>query len=172
MRRIVVKAGVLVKLMLKQNYYKAGVWDGAATAFADRGRPRLGRWRFSTSRRSRFEQLEKYIDLHGDRDLDELLEEIREKLDPAIRKHQDINRYVERLKSAGHDEAKFHAALQLIKNDKAIDKDDVLQIARTYGVIRISGKSKPSYIESLDKHFCWRLYNRDADEMAKRATPW
>jgi hypothetical protein len=119
-----------------------------------------------------FAKLEEFFDHHGDRDLDELLVEIRAKLDPVSKKQDIIARHLDRLKSAGFDESKFHAVLQAIKNDKTFDKDDVLQIAKAYGVIRISGKSKASYIESIDKHFYWRLYNRDADEMAKRATPW
>jgi ribosomal protein L12E/L44/L45/RPP1/RPP2 len=126
----------------------------------------------ATAAETDFEKLEEFIDGHGDRDLDELLGEVRAKLDPAQKKQGAIAQHLDRLKSAGFDEAKFHAALQAIKNDKALDKDDVLQIAKAYGVIRISGKSKPSYIESIDKYFYWRLYNRDADEMAKRATPW
>lgn len=119
-----------------------------------------------------FGKLEEYIERNGDRDLDELLSEMHGKLDPAQSKQEVIAQHLDRLKSAGLDEAKFRSALQAIKSEKTFGKDDVFQIAKAYGVIRISGKSKASYIESIDKHFYWRLYNRDADEMAKRATPW
>ncbi len=94
-----------------------------------------------------FERLEKYIDLHGNRDLDDLLSEISAKLDPALYKKQAVSRYVDKLKSAGFDESKFKAALQSIKEDKTMDKNDTLQIAKFFGVIRISGRSKPSYLE-------------------------
>ncbi|MFY9642872.1 MAG: hypothetical protein WCD20_20405 [Rhodomicrobium sp.] len=126
----------------------------------------------ATAAETDFAKLEEFIELNGDRDLDELLAEVRAKLDPAQKKQEAIAQYLDKLQSSGFDEAKFHGALQAIKNDKTFDKDDVLLIAKAYGVIRISGKSKSSYIESIDKHFFWRLYNRDADEMAKRATPW
>ena len=117
-------------------------------------------------------RLAEYIEQQGDRDLDEVLAEIREKLDPSAGKRKICSRHVENLKSAGLDESRFHAALKNLRDDKVLDKNDILQILKDYGVIRIGGKSRDSFLESLDKHFYWLLYNRDADAMAKRATPW
>jgi hypothetical protein len=113
-----------------------------------------------------------YIDAQGDRDIDHLMAEIKLKLDPAAHKHLLCAKHLKALRSAKFIEADFKAALEALRSDKAAEKGDVHQIAKDYGVIRINGKSRETYLESLDKYFYWALYNRDADEMAKRATPW
>ncbi len=116
--------------------------------------------------------LTEYIEQQGLRELDEVLAEISEKLDPSLALRAQISRHVENLKRAGLDEPQFRAALSALREDKSLDKHSILNILKDYGVIRIGGKSREAYIESLDKHFYWLLYNRDADAMAKRATPW
>lgn len=113
-----------------------------------------------------------YIHRQANRDLPDVLREIREKLDPKAAHRIAVAQHVSDLREAGLDEAKFRPALADLKTDKAMDKKDVLEIATEYGVIRITGKSRDSYIDSIEKHFYWALYNRDADAMAKRATPW
>ena len=119
--------------------------------------------------------LAEYIGQQGDRDVDHVLAEIKAKLDPAAKPavgSGQIAGHIEALKNAGLDEARFRSALGSLRADKALDKQDVLQVLQGFGVIRINGKSRDAYLESLDKHFYWLLYNRDADAMAERATPW
>jgi glycosyltransferase A (GT-A) superfamily protein (DUF2064 family) len=113
-----------------------------------------------------------FIDQQGDRDLDEVVAEIAEKLDPVARKQLVIARHVKRLKQSNLVEAAFQEALAVIRADKALDAADVLKIAKDFGVIRIGGKTRAAVIESIDKHFYWLVINRDADAMAQRATPW
>ena len=121
---------------------------------------------------SDFARLAAYVEKQGDRDLDDVLSEIREKLDPTASKRVAVAQHVGRLTQAGLDEPKFRSALSQLRTDLTLDKQDVLQVLKDYGVIRISGKSRDDLLESLDKYFYWLLYNRDADAMAKRATPW
>jgi hypothetical protein len=112
------------------------------------------------------------LEAHGDRKLDEILQEISARLDPAAQRQLVCAKHVKALRAAKFDEPTFRRALESLRGDKSADKADVLQIAKDYGVIRMSGKSRDGYLESIDKYFYWALYNRDADEMAKRATPW
>lgn len=118
------------------------------------------------------ELLAEYFEQQGDRDLDEVLAGLRSRLDPVAAKSASVALHSESLKDAGLDESRFRSAFAKLKGDKVLDNDDLLKVLRSYGVIRISGKSRNSYLESLEKHFYWLLYNRDADTMAKRATPW
>jgi hypothetical protein len=113
-----------------------------------------------------------YVGRDGSRNVDQLISEIRAKLDPSVSKAVRIAQHVASLKEAGLQEQSFHAAIDGLRMDKSMDKTDVLKVLQAFGVIRINGKSRESYIESLDKHFYWLLYNRDADAMAQRATPW
>lgn len=100
-------------------------------------------------------------------DLTSYLDDVRSKLQPAT-----PERYVEALRNAGFDEDKFKAVIADMRADRNLDKDGVHSVGEGYGVIRLSGRGKDSLIDSIEKHFYWLVYNRDADEMAKRATPW
>jgi hypothetical protein len=117
-------------------------------------------------------ELAQFIERQGDRDVDSILAEIRDKLDPSARIKLLVVHHVDQLKASGLDEPKFRSAFMRLRDEKLLDKQAVLDVLKQYGVIRVSGKSRDSYLESLDKHFYWLLYNRDADAMAKRATPW
>lgn len=121
---------------------------------------------------SDFQQLAAYIEQKGDKEIDALFDEIRVNLDPSSRKKLLLNQHLTALRAAELEPTTFKSALDALSRDSILDKNDVLQVAKAYGVIRIAGKSKASYVESIDKHFYWMLYNRDADAMAKRATPW
>jgi len=117
--------------------------------------------------------LAEYLEHQGARDADEVIAEIKEKLDPATAIRLAVAGHVERLKAAGFDETAFKSAFASLKADATLRKpDDLLQVLKGYGVIRISGRTQKSYLDSLEKHFYWLLYNRDADAMAGRATPW
>lgn len=106
---------------------------------------------------------------HDNRDLDELIAEIKRSIEAA---KPDSSFFVSRLQAAGDDEARFKSALAEVAAAATIKKPEALDIAQRYGVIRIDQRSRASIIESIEKHFYWALYQRDADAMAKRATPW
>lgn len=80
--------------------------------------------------------------------------------------------YADQLKAADFDESAFKAVLADLAQDASIKKAEAAEIARDYGVIRLETRSKAAIMESIEKHFYWMLYNREANEMAKRATPW
>lgn len=112
------------------------------------------------------------IDSQADVELDQFLLHVQRQLDPSAHKSVLRTLHVSALRNALLDEAKFKLAMNALRAEKALDKTDVLSVAKNYGVIRIAGKSRDGYLESIEKYFYWALYNRDADEMAKRATPW
>lgn len=116
--------------------------------------------------------LAEFIDARSGQTVEELVAEIRAKLDPAHGKRLLIAQHVASLKQAGASEQAFLVALEKLQTDKAVEKDDMLQVLKDYGVIRNSGNSRKAYVEALRKHFYWLQYNRDADALAKRATPW
>lgn len=106
------------------------------------------------------------------RPVEEVLADLERRLDPSSEKTKLIARHASALIEADLDERKFATALEAIRQDKKLDKADVAALAKGAGVIRIEAKSRASAVDSIEKHFYWRLYNRDADAMAKRATPW
>lgn len=114
------------------------------------------------------EKLRALLEQHSDRDLGDYLSEIEHKLDPVSRAAV----HIARLKEAELDERRFEVALERMRADDAISKDAAIAVAKGYGVIRLTTRSRSTVIESIDKHFHWMLYNRDADALAKRATPW
>ncbi len=115
-------------------------------------------------------KLVKLLAEQGDRDHDEYVAEVQATL--ASGGKPDLNAIAARLAAAGDSEAAFKTVLAEIESSTAIKKAEALDIAKSYGVVRINERSKASIIESIDKHFYWMLYQRDADAMAKRATPW
>lgn len=103
---------------------------------------------------------------------EEAVAKIAQALDPAQQRRVAVLRHVGALTSAGFDEGAFKGAFAQLSADKQVGKDEMLDVAKALGVIRIEGKSRKSYLESIEKYFYWALYNRDANEMARRATPW
>lgn len=116
--------------------------------------------------------LARLMALHRGEDFDSVLRDIELRLDPAANKQRLLAQHLETLQATKLDEAAFKVAFAALRQDKAITKDDILDLAKSYGVIRIGGRSREAALECIEKHFYWLLYNRDADAMAKRATPW
>jgi hypothetical protein len=112
------------------------------------------------------------VDDYADMEFDQFLGRVQHKLDPAALRVSIRSAYAKTLLDAKLDEAAFAIAMSKISSDPQLGKDDVLAIAKEYGVIRVVGKSKATYIDSIERYFHWMLYNQDANEMAKRATPW
>lgn len=94
--------------------------------------------------------------------------------------------YADRLRAAGisndlmrddqYDSAvwrpQVEAILAEIADDPSVDTAAVRAIAEELDVIRVSGRSKTSLIDNILSHYIWLLYQRDANAMARRATPW
>lgn len=85
---------------------------------------------------------------------------------PAWQKHASA------LRAAGLDEAKFQQAFLGVSGDKSLKKSDVAAIAKDYG-LRVEAKASTArLLEQVKGAFYEKLYERDANTMAKRATPW
>lgn len=77
-----------------------------------------------------------------------------------------------RLNAAGLNEAEFLRALEQLGNDKSVKKADLVQIAQGYVGYADKKASAPKLIDAIKTRFYGKIYDRDADAMAKRATPW
>ena len=76
------------------------------------------------------------------------------------------------LQSAGLNEAEFLKILDELATDKSIKKADLLKIAHGYVGYADKKASADKLVSAIKTRFYGKIYDRDADEMAKRATPW
>ena len=75
-----------------------------------------------------------------------------------------------RLKDAGLDQGKLLNELAAMRADKAIRKKHLIAIADRYGAD--SSGSVAKIYKSIEQRQNMLIYNRDADAMARKATPW
>jgi hypothetical protein len=80
-------------------------------------------------------------------------------------------RYIARLKAAGLDESAFGSIFQAIVSDRTLQSKDLVTIVQEYSGRRPRGTSKVLLHEGLKRAFNTKLYDRDAQELANRATP-
>ena len=76
------------------------------------------------------------------------------------------------LRQAELSEPSFVRALDGIANDKSLKKNDLVKIVEGYVGYADKKASNSKLIDALRVRFFGKMYDRDADEMAKRATPW
>ena len=76
------------------------------------------------------------------------------------------------LQSAGLNESEFLIIVEELSTDKTIKKADLLKIAQAYVGYADKKASADKLISAIKTRFYGKIYDRDADEMAKRATPW
>lgn len=79
--------------------------------------------------------------------------------------------YVRRLKSAGLTEHKFVAVFASLEADKRIKKPELIKIAEGYTGSADHRANAKKLLKHIKTHFYAKLYERDANELAKRATP-
>lgn len=81
-------------------------------------------------------------------------------------------KHAKALIAAELDERLFKHAFAAMENDRTIKKADIVSLAKDLG-IRLDAKASGSKaLEKIKGWFYERLYERDANAMAKRATPW
>ena len=80
-------------------------------------------------------------------------------------------RYSARLAEIGLEEAAFASLLDEIANDPSLKKADMQAILRAYTGRHDKRSSLAQLKEDLKRAFYTKLYDRDAQEMANRATP-
>lgn len=119
-------------------------------------------------------RLAELLEGHETKELEAYLAELARHVDAVVAKPADKTAldYASRFEQAGLDEARFKSLVRSMRDDPKVSKEVALAVAKSVGVIRLNTKSRASAIESIEKHLYWLLYNRDADSMAKRATPW
>jgi glycerol-3-phosphate O-acyltransferase len=79
---------------------------------------------------------------------------------------------LDELREAGLAEQAFLRALDDLRNDHAIKKPDLLKIAESYVGYVEKKLSTDRLLDAIKTRFYGKLYDYDANEMAKRATPW
>lgn len=121
------------------------------------------------------------LDGEEEEELEDFLSQLEERLTAALKKTSaksqvtNINRdvvdhYVVRLLDAAMDEQKFSSIATELKNDPQVRKPELAEIAKGYTarpVNTVSGLHK-----AIQTRFYERIYDRDATDMARRATPW
>ena len=104
----------------------------------------------------------------------QLASEITETIEQCLQ-HSTAPRRVVHLRSlitAGLIEDKFVQAFVQLECDKSLKRADLLWIATEFKARAPSSASGPKILQAIKGAFYERLYDRDADTMAKRATPW
>jgi hypothetical protein len=69
-------------------------------------------------------------------------------------------------------EPAFLKALDELRCDKSVNKGDMHKIAEAYVGFSNKGASREKLLDAIKSRFYGKIYDRDANEMAKRATPW
>ena len=122
----------------------------------------------------------KLLDGAEELELDVFLSLLEERMAAALKKtgarsKANINRevvdlYVARLQQAAMDEKSFSALAAELKNDPKVRKAELSEIAKGYNAPlanTVAGLHK-----AIQTRFYERIYDRDATDMARRATPW
>jgi hypothetical protein len=116
-----------------------------------------------------FAKLSETLRVQDGRDLATCLKAIEDKIEGASLPQAAM--YLRRLDEIGFDENAFIALLARLEKDRTLGKSDLITIVERYtGSADRRGTIK-KLIKQLRAHFYAKLYERDANELAKRATP-
>ena len=108
-------------------------------------------------------------DLGAGNDAD-LVDQVEATVERLTRAAWETN--LQKLHEAGLSEPDFLRALDEIRNDKSLKKNDIMKIAEAYVGYVEKKASSEKLIDAIKTRFFGKIYDRDANEMAKRATPW
>ena len=81
-----------------------------------------------------------------------------------------VSFYCDELEKSYDDEAKFISILNELNSDSRIRKIELSKIAERFG--DSSAKTVSKMLQSIKTHYYEKIYDRDANAMARRATPW
>jgi hypothetical protein len=107
---------------------------------------------------------------HDEDHVDAVVEHVAEKV--ASLTLPTWQRRLDEIKAAGISEAKFLSAFDALMLDKSLKKNDIVKIAEAYVGFVDKKHSVDRVLDSIKTRFYGKLYDHDANEMAKRATPW
>ncbi|MCF6199779.1 MAG: hypothetical protein L3J67_10380 [Hyphomicrobiaceae bacterium] len=123
--------------------------------------------------------LESVDDMPLDDFFDELKAEIekisssgkeRAKSAPVKLDEQAISYYTTELEKSQDDEAQFLVILAQMDADSRVRKVELAKISERFG--DSSAKTVTKMLQSIKTRFYEKVYDRDANAMARRATPW
>lgn len=107
---------------------------------------------------------------HDTRSIDDIAKSLERSAQESIK--PVYQQYLEELLAAEYDEKLFLEVFGRLSKDKAVKKSDVLKIALSYGRHRSLTGSVDKLLQDVRTSFYERVYERDAQLMAKRATPY
>jgi len=120
-----------------------------------------------------FDAIDRLLEPCDDEDVSETLDRIARDL-TADPEPVDITiaRHAQKLRDAGYDATAFGAAFAALKSDKAMTKPAVFKVLKMYAGPHVRATTKKAALDQIERHFTSLIYDRHADEQAKRATPW
>ncbi|MEO1693972.1 MAG: hypothetical protein AAFR55_01900 [Pseudomonadota bacterium] len=80
-----------------------------------------------------------------------------------------VDAYVDELRSAGLDGERFDRVFQSLKTDRAMKKDDVLDVMRGYVGEHVRAKSKTDALKQIERRFTLLRYDANAERQAASA---
>lgn len=126
-----------------------------------------------------FAELRLLFEGHEDESVDDFVRSLRELYVKAPREtakpaeaSNQVQSYVEKLKSFENNDDAFMELTEQLKADKSIGKDDMNEIQRLYVGGREAWPSRQAAWESIVKTFTWRKYQKAAISNIESANPW
>ena len=116
-----------------------------------------------------FEQLSSALAAHDDVPVETYFSNLRGAAEEAAAPVEQ--RYAKRLADAGLNETAFLAVFSEIQADKKLKKPVLQKIAKAYVGSFDKRASAPKLIDEIKLAFYTKVYERDARDMARRATP-
>lgn len=104
-----------------------------------------------------------------DDDVDDYLPKVRTAADDASAPLED--QYSRTLMESGLDEATFLAALDKLRGDKRMKKPTLQKVVKKYIGIVDKKATTSQLLDAIKLAFYKKLYERDARELARKATP-
>jgi hypothetical protein len=122
------------------------------------------------SQESGLAQVSAALEQHDDQALDAYLEQVRQSA-PSSLASPRVAESTRRLAEASLDEGLFLKVLADLNADKSLKKADLQKIVEAYTGSFDSRANASKLIDAIRRAFYKKLYERDARELARRATP-
>jgi hypothetical protein len=116
-----------------------------------------------------FSKLSASLQGQDNRDLEACLKAVEDEIHAASL--PPSTRYLRRLDEIGLDERAFKDFIENLESDRSLAKTDFVTIVERYTGSADRRGTVKKLIKQLKSHFFAKLYERDANELAKRATP-
>lgn len=115
-------------------------------------------------------KLEEAIVPHDELELGEVLASVESAANQTVAPIWE--QHLLRMLAAGLDEPAFLRALAQLEDDTKVKKADLQKITERYVGLADKKANAEKLLNAIKTEFYAKVYARDANEMAKRATPW